>query len=306
MRFEQREAEDVMAALGPAQDDLVALEQAVQATLRGSGAAGLDVLGYGEISCVVSWRGLAYKRLPPFGERSRAESYRECFDRYLGLLRARGIATVDSSLVLVDGAAGACVAYCAQPVIAPELLLPAVLRRASPGESDAIFERMLDHIESCLDGRTGLDAQVSNWATDEDRRLCYLDVTTPLFRDDRRREALDTDVFIAALPRLVRGLVRRFLLGSILNKYYERRLAVLDVLGNLYNERLERLIPSWRERANRRLEQPLDEREVRRYHRVDARTWALVHKLVSFERFWTRSVRRRVYPMLLPDRRSGR
>jgi hypothetical protein len=306
VRFEQGEDEDVTAALAPAPDDLIALEQAVQATLRGSGTAGLDVLGYGEISCVVSWRGFACKRLPLFGERARAESYRACFDRYLGLLRARGIATVDSSLVLVDSAAGACVAYCAQPVIAPALLLPAVLGRASPGESDAIFERILDHIESCLDGRTGLDAQVSNWATDEDGRLRYLDVTTPLFRDDGGREALDTDVFIAGLPRLVRGLVRRFLLGSILGTYYERRLTVLDVLGNLYNERLERLIPSWRERANRRLDQPLDEREVRRYHRADALTWALVHKLVSFERFWTRTVRRRVYPMLLPDRRARR
>ena len=294
------------AALAIAPEDLTDLEQTVQTALRGNGTAGLDVIGYGEISCVVSWRGFAYKRLPPFGERARAESYRACFDRYLGLLRARGIATVDSSLMLVDGAAGACVAYCAQPVIARELLLPAVLRRASSGESDAFFERILDHIESCLDGRTGLDAQVSNWATDEDGRLRYLDVTTPLFRDDGGREALDTDVFVANLPRLVRGLVRRFMLGSLLGRYYERRLTVLDVLGNLYNERLERLIPSWRERANRRLDQPLDEREVRRYHRAESRTWALVHKLVSFERFWTRTVYRRVYPVLLPDRRAHR
>lgn len=287
----------------------MALEQVVQATLRGNGAVGLDVLGYGEISCVVSWRGFAYKRLPPFSDRARAESYRACFDRYLGLLRACGIDTVDSSLVLLGsidgrGTPGTCVAYCAQPVIAPALLLPAVLRRASLRESDAMFERILDHIESCLDGCTGLDAQVSNWATDENGRLRYLDVTTPLFRDDGR-EALDTDVFVAALPMLVRGLVRRFMLGGILNKYYERRLSVLDVLGNLYNERLERLIPSWCERANQRLDPPIEEREVRRYHRADARTWALVHKLLSFERFWTRTVRRRVYPVLLPDRRPG-
>jgi len=294
----------VTAALVPAPDDLAALEQAVQTALRGAGTAGLDVLGYGEISCVVSWRGFAYKRLPPFDARARAESYRACFDHYLGLLRARGVTAVESRFVLVDGAAGGCVAYCAQPVLARESILPAVLRRVSPSQGEAIFERILDHIESCLDGRTGLDAQVSNWTADEAGQLRYLDLTTPLFRDDSGREALDTNLFVAALPRLVRGFVRGFLLGSILGKYYDRRLAVLDVLGSLYSERLERLIPSWLEHANRRLAEPLDERAVRRYHRADARTWALVQELAIFERFWTRTVHRQVYPVLLADRRA--
>ena len=49
-------------------------------------------------------------------------------------------------------------------------------------------------------------------------------------------EALDTELFLASLPWALRGLVRFFLVRSILDKYYRPREVVRDLLANLVKE----------------------------------------------------------------------
>ena len=282
---------------------LQSLEARVERALGGAGPGDLTLLGFGEISPVLrldaGGEAYACKRLPPFRETAQLAAYRRCLEDYLGALGRLGVRVLPTALLDLERAGGR-VAYVVQPVVPAESLLPAVLARASLPEAVALFGRVVDAVERAVGARLGLDGQVSNWAVVEGG-LAYLDVTTPMLRDEAGAERLDTELFIASLPWALRGLVRRVLLSEILDKYYEPRGVVLDALANLFKERLERLLPALVESASARLVPAITLDEVRRTYVADARMWRLLQQLRSLDRAWHR-VRGRVYPFLLPER----
>ena len=297
--------------------DLEGLEQVVEDAIRRGDESRLYVLGYGEISSVVAWPGPdgphACKRLPVFDDRARFDEYRACFDDYLTALTASGIHVVESRLQeLPPGArgpatSGGVVVYCVQPVLPAETLAPSILRSADRDTGRALLTGVVEHIATTVGPTLGLDAQLSNWASDPSGRgLVYLDVTTPLLRDAAGRDRLDTELFMASLPAAFRPVVRRFMLGDILDPYFAVRPAALDVASNLHKEGLARWVPALVDIANERLDVDLEPEEVRRYYRRDARLWSLLQRARRVDRAWQRHVRRRPYPFLLPgpvDRR---
>jgi hypothetical protein len=115
----------------------------------------------------------------------------------------------------------------------------------------------------------GIDGQVSNWAIEGDD-LVYLDVTTPLLRDETRWQRVDLDLFIASLPWAVRQPVRRFLLGEILSHYHAPRPVLLDAVGNLHKEKLEIAIPALLDAGSAVVDPPIGADEARKYYRWDA------------------------------------
>jgi len=280
------------------------LEARVERALADGGPGDLAVLGYGEISAVLrleaGGRAWACKRLPPFSDEARLGAYRTCLEEYLAALEARGVRVAPSRLAALERPGGRRVAYVVQPALDPAALLPAVLARASDGESLRLWERLLDAVASAVGPRLGLDGQVSNWAV-EGGALVYLDVTTPMLRDAAGAERLDTDLFLASLPWALRGLVRRFLLGAILDKYYDPRGVALDALANLFKERLDRHLPAMARAARSRFQPPVDTGEARRTYAADARMWQLLQALRRLDRLWHRA-RGRIYPFLLPRR----
>ena len=163
----------------------------------------------------------------------------------------------------------------------------------------ATIHALVTAITTCAGPRLGLDGQLSNWVVVGDA-LRYLDVSTPLIRDEAGRERLDLGLFISSLPWALRPLVRRFMLRGILEKYYQPRGVVIDLLGNLYKERLGELVPGFIAAANPHFDVPITAAEVRRYYQRDARTWAGLQLMRRTDRAWQRRVRRRQYPFLLP------
>jgi hypothetical protein len=161
------------------------------------------------------------------------------------------------------------------------------------------YARFLALVEKTVTPGIGLDAQASNWM-DLDGELVYLDVTTPLLRDARRRERLDVRLFFTSLPWILRDAVRVSQTRAIFDKYYEPRGAVLDFLGNLHKERLSGLIPGFLAQSEGRFDAPVTADEVAGYYREDARMWELIQRLRRADRFWHRRIRRRTYPFLLP------
>ena len=284
---------------------LTQLEEEVVRALRTDDDSHLTVLGYGEISTVILYfttdEEVACKRLPLFDNRDRFESYGRIFERYLDRLGEVGVEVVPSRLSAVEREDGRLAVYCVQPRLESRQLMPVVLREASVGEGIALFDELLDRFEGAVSEGLGLDCQLSNWARC-DGRLVYLDVTTPLMRDESGRELLDVELFLASLPAFLRAIVRRFMMSAILDKYYSLRGVVLDFLGNLIKEGLNRWIPTFLARANRRLERTFSLREVERYYRSDARMWALLQRVRRLDRIWQRKIRRRPYPFLLPGR----
>lgn len=280
------------------------LEREVGNALRRGDAAGLRVLGYGEISLVLGWPSdeprWACKRLPPFPSTAAADRYAAVFGRYLDDIGRRGINVLETEIGRVALSGGRVALYCVQPVLPVDSLATAIVQRGGD-DVPTLLRDIVDATLAVVDERVGLDAQLSNWAVC-DGRLTYFDVTTPMLRAEDGSSELDTEVFLASLPSLLRGGVRRFVLPGILRRYHERRTVILDLGANLIKERLESWIPTVLEATGDRLEPPLTADEVRRDYRSDARTWKLLQAVRRADRSWQRTIRRRPYPFLLPDR----
>lgn len=288
-------------------DELAALDAAVEEALATGDASRLHVLGYGEISSVLACetaRGtVAAKRLPPFPDDASYRAYEALVADYVAALEARGIGTVPTEVRRLERPGRPPVAYHVQPLLPGDRLAPRVLATATPAEAAALFERIVERVLAFVDAQHGLDGQLSNWVLDGDR-LLYLDLSTPLLRDEAGADRLDRAVFMASLPWLLRPVAARFLLDGILQKYFDPRGVLLDLLGNLHKERLAPLVAPLVAVVGDRVTPPHTEAEVLRYYRGDARSWALLQRLRRLDRAWQRRVRRRPYPFLLPGRIS--
>lgn len=289
----------------PSDESLTVLEAKVNRAFETGDSGELTILGYGEISIVLACKDggddFACKRLPPFSTADQLAAYRAVFDQYLDKLSALGVDVLESSVKAVPLPDGGWTAYCVQPMLPAASLLPNILHEKSAEEASELVEDVFGAIRAAIVEGVGIDGQSSNWAVHHGR-LRYLDVTTPFLRSSAGEELLDYQLFIASLPWLLRGVVRRFLLKAILDKYYQRRGAILDFLANLAKEQLHDRIPRFLEIANTSLDEKIDHKEVQKYYRVDARMWAFLQTIRRLDRFWQRRVRRRVYPFLLPPK----
>ncbi|EST35934.1 hypothetical protein N566_16970 [Streptomycetaceae bacterium MP113-05] len=283
--------------------ELESLETQVKEALRSADDKALTVLGYGEVTLVLKLetsRGdFACKRLPIFPTQERFERYAQSFYEYIARLEVGGVRVAPTQLWSTSHPSGGIAAYCVQETLPSERLCSRLLHTEGDGWAEDFFGRFLDCVDGAVSSSLGLDAQASNWV-DLDGELVYLDITTPLMRDDRGREELDVRLFFTSLPWLLRDAVRVSMTKSIFDKFYSTRGVVLDFLGNLHKERLEKLVPAYLSRVNPRLDVPLTEDEVADYYREDARMWEMIQRLRKADRFWHRRIRRRSYPFLLP------
>lgn len=283
--------------------DLAALDAAVEAALSSRDETALHVLGYGEISTVLAWPGpegpFACKRLPTFEDEARFDAYRAVFDASIETLAERRVEVHPTSLEALPRADGTVAAYCVQPALPTSSMAPERLRRSDIDEGRVLLGRIADTIGSVVDDHVGLDAQLSNWALVDDT-LRYLDVTTPLLRDDAGTDLLDTELFLASIPAALGPIVRRFVLPSILDTYFETRPIALDLVGNLHKEHLGAWVPAAIVIFNARFDLGLSEEEVRTYYRRDARLWGWMQRVRRLDRAWQRRIRHRPYPLLLP------
>src|SRR5207249_48213 len=132
-----------------------------------------------------------------------------------------------------------------------------------------------------------IDGQLSNWAIDgfdgghpslEDSvSLLYVDTSTPIYRIEGQ-EQLDPELFLRNAPSFLVWLIRRLFLKDVLDRYYDFRRVVVDLIANLYKEQRPDLIPGVIREANAFLAAealnppagPISEKEVRAYYQEDA------------------------------------
>lgn len=288
----------------PSPGSLAELERRVDDALRRGDESGLTVLGYGEVSTVLAWPEpsgpWACKRLPVFDDRDRFDAYAQVFHDYLAGVRGAGTAVVDSRLRTVERPDGRLAAYCVQPVLPSGSLAPDVLAAAGGDDGRELLRRVVRRIAATISPTVGLDGQLTNWAVLDGGDVALLDVTTPFLRDGGGRMLLDLDLFLAALPAVLRWPVKKLLAGSILARYFEVRSTVVDLAANLRLAGLVEWVPAMVEVANAELDLGLTGDEVARYYRSDARLWAFMLWVRRADRAWQRRVRRRPYPFLLP------
>lgn len=286
-------------------DALTELEREVDLALVHEREPSFRVLGYGEISTVIAWPSSdgpwACKRLPVFETQQRFDDYATVFHDYLSLIRGRDTLVVESELFAVPRDDGRIAGYCVQPVLPSDTLARNALAAADDESGRAILRCVVQRIAETTTPQIGLDGQLTNWALDGDT-VALLDVTTPFLRDAQGRDRLDLDLFLAALPAVLRAVTKKLLVKSILSRYFDVRTTVLDLAANLHLAGLPEWLPALVEVANDELGIGLTEAEARKYYASDARLWAFLQWTRRVDRAWQRRVRRRPYPFLLPGR----
>ncbi|MGZ8667219.1 MAG: DUF6206 family protein, partial [Solirubrobacterales bacterium] len=129
---------------GLSDDELRRLEDLVEAALSSGDERRLPVLGYGEISLVLSWppggKRFACKRLPPFRSRERLDAYRATLSDYLKALGAAGVRVVETEMRAVELHDGSVAGYVVQPMLPADRLATTTLRPGNPEAGHPLIE----------------------------------------------------------------------------------------------------------------------------------------------------------------------
>ena len=222
------------------------------------------VLGYGEMSTVMTITGadpgLVFKRMPMFHSSAEYEPYQALYDAYLEHLSAAGVLIVPAAITSVVAANGHVVVYIIQEKLNSGTLVNKAIHVLPAQAVERLFAAILVGIgqvcqyNDAQDGAAalGFDAQMSNWAISdydpdsktlpEELTLVYVDTSSPLLRLDGV-EQLDPELFLRSAPSFLRWIIRLLFLKDVMNRYYERRQVVVDVLANLLQREAHRRPP---------------------------------------------------------------
>lgn len=286
-----------------------------------TGTIRAQVIGYGEISCVLQispYHDLVFKRMAGFDSLEQVEAYRDVIVDYCRILSEAGIGAAETGFVDFKSRHGGYVLYLVQPKL-PHDELGNV--RLAELEGERLQRLVRDTMEALAALWTrnqktapgeviGLDGQISNWAyseVGEGFQLTYFDVGTPFIRRGGR-EQLDGSVHMNAMPFFLRPVVRRLFMSDVLDRYYDLRSVLIDYLANFVKEGFPGKIDPSLVTINAYLAEdaahldiaPIERAEIEKYYKEDAFIWTVFLAFRRFDRFLTRRVLRRRYDYILP------
>jgi len=288
-----------------------------------AGANGVAIVGYGEVSTVISLTALpgwVCKRMAGFGDAAAVERYLAVVERYIGLLETLGLRVAATVPVPVHTPASGHVVYLLQPRLDPGGLGNHLLRTADDAVLLAAVDQVLAHVHTVLlanrvprDGRTvTVDAQLSNWHFPiRDGTVgapTLIDVGTPFMRRNGVDE-IDIALFLAPVPAFMRPLYRRArLVESYIDDYFHAPKLLADLLGNFHKEGRPDRIDAVVAHVNRWLAgpgadldaRPITRERVDRYYRKDAQLLELFLKVRRLDRFVRTRLLRQRYNFILP------
>ncbi|MDT4796830.1 hypothetical protein FQZ97_294240 [compost metagenome] len=207
--------------------------------------SGAQVVGYGEVSTVLAFPqapSVVFKRSAGFRDRSQAVRYAGIVQSYIESLQNSGVDVVRTELLIIERPKRPPVLYLVQPRVAAETLGQNFLKSASNDKFVRALQKIFDHVSNVTTKSSGglwatLDAQVSNWAINDDGDLQYLDVGQPfMYKNGRlvgevapllRRPYLSPIRFYIWSARLVEKYIK---------DYFEFRKNIMDIFGNLIKE----------------------------------------------------------------------
>ncbi|NQU68610.1 MAG: hypothetical protein HQ510_11760 [Candidatus Marinimicrobia bacterium] len=298
------------------QSILESFEQDLNPVTFTNGFKGATIIGYGEISSVLAFKdvpGLALKRMPLFVSKAEAEGYVVIYDSYCRLLEEAGLTLPESSTQIIEIPNRPVVMYLKQREFPMEKLAHHLIHHWSLDHIRTMFKRILIQIENVWEFsqkqspgiRIALDAQLSNWIIDgdpSDGTIYYIDTSTPLFQINGQ-EQLNPELFLkSAMPGL-RWIIRKFFLTDVINRYYDKRSVMIDLVANLYKEQYPQLIPMLLELVNNLpglSDSPISQNEVKSYYQEDKRIWKIVQFSRRMHRWGVSNIKRGRYEFFLP------
>ena len=288
----------------PTAGELAALEQLVQHQLADPEKPQLKLLGYGEVTLAFAYPTdaprWACKRMPPSKDAAALRAYVAHIERYIAELRSHGVAVLPTSCHIVTSYPGTSVIFLCQPIVSPDALGPAILRKRTPDADDPFLIDVLTTVAKVISPRLAVDSQLSNWA-DIGGVLHQIDISTPFTCDAEGTPELDGRMVVGPFPWIVRGAMRRWVVPPIMQRYHDPRMAMIDFVANLFKERLE----AWAEPAvtvaNRLLDAPISLAEAQSYYAKDAQLWESTWRMKKLSQATTRLVGG-TYQFLIPPR----
>ncbi len=284
------------------------------------------VLGYGEISTAFTietdtFADWALKRMSIFETAEEFATYLSAYDEYHHLLEEEiGIQLPVHGYAAFVNENGRPIFYIIQQKADGQTIGNNALAQMSEGDAKIAFHQILREMHKVWafnqqqePYQVALDGQISNWVivnfSPEKSTLLYIDTSTPIYRQNGTYQ-FDTELLLRAAPSFMRWILRYFFLEDVVTRYYDERKIVIDLLGNLYKEKLGALVPSFitianqffvEEMAEFNLE-PIRTDEVEAYYKEDKLIWELYLSMRRFDRFAQTKLLRKQYPYILPGK----
>ncbi|MGQ9768646.1 MAG: DUF6206 family protein, partial [Anaerolineae bacterium] len=299
--------------------------------------ARVAVIGYGEITTSLVLAGRAtldeslrwqasnpawvFKGLPPFPDAGELARYAGVFMRYSDLLQQAGLVIPQQRLSRPRPSPAGIKVYVVQRRLEAARIGNVLVRALTETEALALLRRIVRALggvftASTTDAlgpgvRVGIDGQISNWYVPDqpEAPLLYLDTSTPLLRVNGV-EQINPEIFLKNTPGFMRAVIRRFFLQDVLDRYYDFRRVLIDLIANLYKEGRGDLVAPAVASANALLAEelsgnaiaPLTVKEIRAYYQEDAFIWRFFQTARRIDRFVTEKVLRKKYPFRLPGK----
>jgi len=285
----------------------------------------VKIIGYGEMSAIFLFDKmpeLAVKRMPPFYSAQEISEYRSNIDDYCKFLTEKfNFNIADYSFVEIVNRYNEHILYIVQNSLDENSIGNKFIQTCSNEELKKILNAVMDKMILLWEWNAknpemifGLDGQISNWSFNfnEDHKLnppVYFDYTTPFIRQ-KGKEVLDPEMFLKSCPSFLVWIVRWRFLQEVLDRYYNFRLVLIDLIANFHKEAQEARIPFAIETVNQYLSQnaldlkidPIEKKEVDKYYKDDAFIWKLFLSLRRLDRFIKTKLFREKYNFILPGK----
>lgn len=291
-----------------------------------------QVLGYGEMSTVLEidsdqTRGQCFKRMPMFRTAAEVHSYENILRETLRfLLDEIGVSVPPTKTFwLEDDDNELFTIYIMQQKLPMDSIGNNLIKSLPEKDIEILITRVLEEMHKVFEYNhhhrasveIGFDGQISNWAVKDynpgqplskDIELLYFDISSPLIRK-HGKEQLDSELFLRSAPSFLRWIIRLLFVDDVMNRYYDERKVVIDLLANFYKEQRADLIPSMIGLANNfftavntnhRFE-TITLKEVKLYYKEDALIWRVYLAARKIDRFLHKVLRKR-YPYILPTK----
>jgi len=300
----------------------------------------LSIIGYGEISTVmeISKGGFLdadnrhlppedqewiWKKMPPFPSLKEALSFERLYQEYRRIIVEDVGITVPEQRIARFPFNNQYMVYAGQKRIDPSRVCHRLIRDLDRGEAMVLFKLLLlkfellhsfNHSEGKV--RIGFDGQLSNWVhlPDKNNRgglsandnLIYVDTSSPLIRINGA-EQLNVELFIKNAPSFLRYLLKKLFLQEVVDRYYDLRSVLIDLIGNLHKEQRSDLIDDYIDLANefirsKNMGAELTRKEIDTYYSHDANIWRFYQAARRIDKFFIEKIMRKRYTLRLPGK----
>lgn len=296
-----------------------------------TGKIPIKILGFGEISLVFEIIGdpeqLAYKRIPIFENEKQVRRHIWAYNEYCRILdKEVGLILPEHKVIWFFDEKEQIQFYSVQAKINPESVGNKVIHHVSDDEIEILVLLVLRELKKVwtlnkerIDIEVGLDGQISNFVlmdydsknptVNENSKLLYLDTSTPMLRKNGV-EAMEAELFLNSTPSFLRFLIKAFFIQEVLDRYYDLRLVIIDLLANFFKEQIPEIIPRLIKRVNQFLNEEASEFEigpityvdVQKYYKSDKMIWVIFQNARRIDRYIKTKLLKKTYDFYLPEK----